>query len=220
MHAHCQALSSLTLFLSSLAPLAPPWLASLTADVPAAVAQARPAIPYSALSVGVPRESFPGERRVALTPASAALLLKQGFREVLVEAGAGHEASYDDQDYVNAGAKIVSRGAAFASDVVLKIRPPSVEEEVPLLKAGGILMSYIYPARNEALVKALAAKKMDVVGMDCIPRTISRAQAFDTLTSMVRSRIYRDSLCLGAPWANPFILDFLLVLSLYVHVCP
>ena len=141
-----------------------------------AAAAAKPApkgIPFSELSVGVPKETFDNEKRVALSPAAAAALIKNGF-SVNVEAGAGFEAKFLDADYVAAGCKIVDVGTAFTSDIVLKVRPPAMEE-VPLLKDGGHLISFVYPAQNKELLDALAAKKATVLGMECVPR-ISRAQ--------------------------------------------
>ncbi|KAI7844259.1 hypothetical protein COHA_002057 [Chlorella ohadii] len=159
--------------------------------------------PYSELAIGVPKETFPGEQRVALTPAGAAALLKAGFKAVVVERGAGAAAEFaaftlplfhvseQDGDYVAAGASLGSAAEAFGQDVVLKIRQPDVASEVPLLKPGGTLVSFIYPAQNKALVDALAARHMTVLGMDCIPRTISRAQTFDALSSMANIAGYR-----------------------------
>lgn len=77
---------------------------------------------YDKLSVGVPRESFPHERRVAITPDKVASLKKSGVAEVRVESGAGAEASFTDQAYAAAGALIVKREQAFSSDVVFKVR--------------------------------------------------------------------------------------------------
>jgi NAD(P) transhydrogenase len=153
----------------------------------AAAAAAVKAVSYTELVVGVPKESHAGERRVALTPAGAAALLKAGFRGVAVEAGAGAAANFSDAEYAAAGARVVSSNEAFAADVVLKVRPPDAGAEAPLFKEGARLLSFLWPAQNPELVKALAAKKMTVLGMDCVPRTLSRAQTFDALSSMVRS---------------------------------
>ena len=145
-----------------------------------AAAAAKPAakgVPFSELSVGVPKEIFENEKRVALSPAAAATLIKNGF-SVNVEKGAGFEAKFLDADYVAAGCNVVdSASAAFGSDIVLKVRPPSMEE-VPLVKDGGHLISFVYPAQNKELLDALAEKKATVLGMECVPR-ISRAQVRD-----------------------------------------
>ncbi|PRW58593.1 NAD(P) mitochondrial isoform A [Chlorella sorokiniana] len=148
-------------------------------------------IPYADLTIGVPRETYANECRVALTPAGVTALKKAGFKNVVVEAGAGASANFSDEEYKAAGATIGSTSDAFGQDIVLKIRPPSVASEVGLFKEGGRLISFIYPAQNKDLVEALQKKKMTVLGMDCIPRTISRAQTFDALSSMANIAGYR-----------------------------
>ncbi|KXZ41540.1 hypothetical protein GPECTOR_405g242 [Gonium pectorale] len=147
-------------------------------------------IPYSSLAIGVPREAAPGERRVALSPPAVATLIKSGFKSVLIEQGAGLSAHFTDADYTAAGGSVVDSAAAHAADVVLRVRPPGLDE-VAKMKEGTILLSYLYPARNKELVEALAARKATALGMDCIPRTISRAQMFDSLSSMANIAGYR-----------------------------
>ena len=143
-------------------------------------------IPYSSLTVGVPLESFPNERRVALTPQNTALLLKKGFARVLVERGAGASAQFPDSAYEQAGATLVQGEAVWAeSDILLKVRAPSLDggdkrSEVEKLREGVTLASFLYPAQNKDLVEALAARRATVFAMDMVPR-ISRAQVFDAL---------------------------------------
>jgi NAD(P) transhydrogenase len=149
------------------------------------------AVPYTQLSIGIPRETYENERRVALTPQGVAALKKAGFKEVVVEAGAGAAANFSDAEYLAAGAVIGTTSDAFGQDIVLKIRPPDAAKEVSLFKEGGRLVSFIYPAQNGELVEQLARKRMTVLGMDCIPRTISRAQTFDALSSMANIAGYR-----------------------------
>lgn len=144
--------------------------------------------PYKQLKIGVPKEIWQNERRVAITPAVAATLVKKGFT-VQVEEGAGAEAKFRNDDYAQAGAKIVDKTTAFQSDLVLKVRQPTLTE-LPNFRDGTTLISFIYPGQNKELVDALAAKKMNVFGMDCIPR-ISRAQVFDALSSMANVAGYR-----------------------------
>jgi len=151
-------------------------------------AEAIPGIPYNNLTIGVPKEIFPGERRVALAPAAVAALTKKGFN-VAIEGGAGEEAKIPNAAFEEAGAKIVDKDAVFNSDLLFKIRPPALEE-VDLLKEGGTLLSFLYPAQNKELIDALAAKKMTAFAMDCVPR-ISRAQVFDALSSMANIAGYR-----------------------------
>lgn len=155
----------------------------------AAVQPVAKGVPFSELSVGVPKEIYENEKRVALSPAAAATLIKNGFK-VNVEAGAGFEAKFLDADYVAAGCNLVdSATAAFASDIVLKVRLPAMEE-VPLVKDGGHLISFVYPAQNKDILDALAEKKATVLGMECVPR-ISRAQVFDALSSMANIAGYK-----------------------------
>jgi hypothetical protein len=138
-------------------------------------------VPYSSLTVGIPREIFPNERRVALTPQNAALLRKKGFSKVFVEHGAGADAQFLDEQYVAAGATLVTQEELFAtSDIVLKVRPPLLGRETEHFKEGSTIISFLYPAQNKLIVDALAARKVNVLAMDMIPR-ISRAQVFDAL---------------------------------------
>src|SRR5690606_36985283 len=102
--------------------------------------------------IGVPREIFPGEKRVATVPEVVEKLVKLGF-QVAVEAGAGEAANFSDESYSAAGAEIVQGAAALwaESDIVLKTRPPSTEE-VSLMREGGILIGFIWPAQNPDLM--------------------------------------------------------------------
>lgn len=113
-----------------------------------------------------------------------ALLLKKGFSRVLVERGAGDAAQFTDQAYAQAGATLVERGTVWSdSDIVLKVRAPSVEgpdNEVQALRQGGTIISFLYPVQNRHVVDALAARGVTSFAMDMIPR-ISRAQVFDAL---------------------------------------
>ncbi|KZP04561.1 NAD transhydrogenase mitochondrial precursor [Athelia psychrophila] len=145
---------------------------------------AHPGIPYSSLTVGVPREIYPGERRVSLTPINAALLKKKGVARVLVERGAGTEAQFLDEQYTAAGATLVGR------DVMLKVRPPLLEEEAAHIRPGSTVISFLYPAQNKPLVEMLASRKVESFAMDMIPR-ISRAQVFDALSSMANIAGYK-----------------------------
>lgn len=153
--------------------------------------QVETGILYSDLTVGIPREIYPGERRVALTPTNAAVLKKKGVAKVLVERGAGTEAQFLDEQYVAAGATLVSREELFASsDVMLKVRPPLIDEEAKHIKEGSTVISFLYPAQNKPIVEALASRKVNSFAMDMIPR-ISRAQVFDALSSMANIAGYK-----------------------------
>ncbi|EJT69737.1 hypothetical protein GGTG_12620 [Gaeumannomyces tritici R3-111a-1] len=149
-----------------------------------------PTTPYGQLAVGVPKETYSNERRVALTPQNVALLLKKGFKRVLVERGAGALADFPDEAYDKAGAELVDAGKVWAdSDIVLKVRGPNIPE-VDSMKAGQTLVSFLQPAQNKELVQKLAAKKTTSFAMDMIPR-ISRAQVFDALSSMANIAGYK-----------------------------
>ena len=139
------------------------------------------------MRIGVPKESRPGERRVAATPKTVEQIIKLGY-EVSIEAGAGHLASFEDAAYRAAGADIVG-SQVWASDVVLKINAPT-EAEVALLGAGQTLVSLLAPALSPALVDALAARGVTALAMDAVPR-ISRAQSLDVLSSMANIGGYR-----------------------------
>ncbi len=141
-------------------------------------------------SIGIPKEVFAGEKRVATVPDVVQKLIKLGFA-VNVQSGAGAAASISDEAYRAAGAGIVADAASLWSgaDIVFKVRAPS-REEVGLLREGGILVSFIWPAQNPDLLQALAARKATVLAMDSVPR-ISRAQKLDALSSMANIGGYR-----------------------------
>jgi hypothetical protein len=137
--------------------------------------------PYSKLIVGAPLETYPNERRVALTPANVALLLKKGFSRVLIESNAGAEAQFLDDAYKAAGATIVDKNALWGeSDILLKVRAPLIPAETDAIRKDSTLISFLYPAQNPDLVDRLAGKGVNAFAMDMIPR-ISRAQVFDAL---------------------------------------
>jgi len=143
------------------------------------------------LTIGVPRETFAGERRVATVPEVVEKLVKLGFA-VQVETGAGVEANVSDEAYQQAGAAIVGSAAELlgGSDVIFKVRAPSAEE-VALMKPGTTLVSFIWPAQNPELMQAMAGRKLTVLAMDSLPRQLSRAQKMDALTSMASISGYR-----------------------------
>ncbi|EJD54573.1 NAD(P) transhydrogenase, alpha chain [Auricularia subglabra TFB-10046 SS5] len=152
-------------------------------------------VPFSELTVGIPKETFPGERRVAISPQNVTLLLKKGFKRVLVEDGAGSEAQFPNAELKAAGATIVDRAAVLGdSDILLKVRPPLLpdqnSDEIDKLKKGSTLISFVYPAQNPQLLDVLKQKELTLFGMDCVPR-ISRAQVFDALSSMANIAGYK-----------------------------
>lgn len=148
------------------------------------------------MKIAVPCEIHPNESRVAATPEVVTQLAKLGF-EVDIESGCGNAASFDDDAYREAGATVVEDTRALweNSDIILKVRAPEHNtklgcDETELLKAGQTLISFIWPAQNEALLNALAAKSVTVMAMDSVPR-ISRAQKLDALSSMANIGGYR-----------------------------
>jgi len=140
--------------------------------------------------IGVPKEIAAGEKRVATVPEVVEKLMKLGFK-VAVQSGAGDAANFSDDVYRAAGAQIIEGAAELwaASDIVFKVRGPTAEE-VGLMREGGTLVSFIWPAQNPELLKQLAAKKATVLAMDSVPR-ISRAQKLDALSSMANIAGYR-----------------------------
>src|SRR3989338_9152592 len=142
------------------------------------------------LMIGIPRETAPGEKRVATVPEVVEKLIKLGFK-VAVESGAGNPANFSDDVYRAAGAEIVDGAAQLwaASDIVFKVRGPNADE-IGLMREGCTLVSFIWPAQNPELLKQLAAKKATVLAMDSVPR-MSRAQKLDALSSMANIAGYR-----------------------------
>ncbi len=147
------------------------------------------------MKIGVPKEVHEGERRVATTPTVAEQLQKLGFT-VAIEAGAGAEANFSDDAYREVGVEIIddARKLWEESDIVLKVRPPEAHPfcgpEAELLREGGNLISFIWPAQNPELLEKFKERKATVLAMDCIPR-ISRAQKMDALSSMANCAGYR-----------------------------
>ncbi|XP_013771968.1 NAD(P) transhydrogenase, mitochondrial-like [Limulus polyphemus] len=145
-------------------------------------------IPYSKISVGVPKEVFQNEKRVSLTPAAVTALTKKGFT-VKVEENSGVGSKFLNSAYEEAGAKITDLKSTFDSDIILKVRGP-LNKEIDLFRDKGTLISFLYPAQNKDLVDMLAKKQMTAFAMDAIPR-ISRAQVFDALSSMANIAGYK-----------------------------
>jgi len=159
------------------------WLQEAKAGEPSVAG-----IPYKEISIGVPKETFTNEKRVALIPATVQTLTKKGFT-INIEENAGTEAKFTNDMYASSGANISNSKAVYDSDIVLKVRGPA-NEEVPLFRDQGTLVSFLYPAQNKELIDLLAQKKMNVFAMDCVPR-ISRAQVFDALSSMANIAGYK-----------------------------
>jgi NAD(P) transhydrogenase subunit alpha len=139
------------------------------------------------VQIGVAKESKAGETRVAATPTTVAKTLRLGY-DVVVEAGAGRAASFDDDAYRAVGASVVG-DEVWDADVVLKVNAPD-PLEVARLGPGQTVISLMAPASSPALVDGLAARGVTALAMDAVPR-ISRAQALDVLSSMANIAGYR-----------------------------
>ena len=147
----------------------------------------------------VPRETAPGERRVALVPESCKKLIQAGY-EIAIESGAGDAAGFPDSSYTDAGAAVVSDPAALlgSADIVLKVTAPSVangagRDEIAWMKPGAIYVGSLMPLRNLRAVRALASRNITAFATDAIPRT-TRAQSMDTLSSMANLGGYKGVL--------------------------
>ncbi|MBX3263790.1 MAG: Re/Si-specific NAD(P)(+) transhydrogenase subunit alpha [Labilithrix sp.] len=141
------------------------------------------------MRLGVPKEIYAGERRVAATPESVKKLRAMGL-EVAVERGAGTGSGYTDEAYEAAGATLADANGVWAeSDLVVKVRPPS-HPEVAQIKEGAMLVSLLQPERDEALPPLLAAKRVSAIALERIPR-VTRAQKMDVLSSMANLAGYR-----------------------------
>jgi NAD(P) transhydrogenase subunit alpha len=146
------------------------------------------------LLIGVPKETAPLERRVALVPETVGRLV-QGGAQVVVEHGAGEAAFFPDASYEEAGAQLVERPKAYDVDVQARVQPPS-EEECALLRPGGVLVGFLRPLDDPRAVARLAAAGVTALSMEMVPRT-TRAQKMDALSAMGTIAGYRAVL-LGA----------------------
>ncbi len=142
------------------------------------------------MKIAIPKESLPGETRVAVIPETVKALVAKGLK-VAVETGAGAASAFTDKDYSAAGATIdKSRKKLLGgSDLILKIQPPT-DEEVKMMRAGVALITFLQPFANPGLLKKLAAGKITAMSMEMVPR-ISRAQNMDALISMATVAGYK-----------------------------
>lgn len=148
------------------------------------------------MRIAIPKEIHPGEKRVGATPQTVLRLKKLGF-DVAVQAGAGANTDLADSAYQEAGATIVEDVKALwaSAGVVLKVRPPEVNtaagvDETALLPAGALLICFVWPGQNRELLDKLAARRVNTLAMDCVPR-ITRAQKMDALSAMANIAGYR-----------------------------
>ena len=148
--------------------------------------------------VGVPNETLPGERRVAVVPAHVPSLVKAGF-EVLVESGAGHDAGFPDAEDEQKGASLVAREPLFAAaDILLHVRTPVMDArdeaaDLRRLRPGQVVVGLADPLTEFATVQELARRGVMIFAMELIPR-IARAQSMDVLSSMATVAGYKAAL--------------------------
>src|SRR5262245_17356809 len=148
------------------------------------------------MKIGVPRESFPGERRVAIVPATIPTLAKAGL-EVVVEAGAGIAAGYPDADYASAGAKLLpSRADVFsAADIVIQVlcygsNDKTGEADLPLFRHDQSLIGFLRPLGSLETIRLIASRGVTAFSVESMPRT-TRAQSMDALSSMATISGYK-----------------------------
>lgn len=146
------------------------------------------------MTLGAPKETHAGERRVALTPDVAGRLAQAGI-EVFIERGAGAEAYFPDEAYAAAGARLVGAGEAFGADLVVKVQPPT-EGEIAALRRGAALISFLRPAWNRELMEKLAAGGVTALALELVPRS-TRAQTMDALSSQATVAGYKAVLLGG-----------------------
>lgn len=150
------------------------------------------------MRIGVPRETLPGERRVALVPESGKKLIQVGYA-ISIESGAGQEAGFSDAAYRDVGVTVEPDPAALlrGSDMVLKVNAPGSRNgqgsETEWMREGAIYVGSLMPLRNLDAVRALAARRITAFSTDAIPRT-TRAQSMDTLSSMANIAGYKGAL--------------------------
>lgn len=142
------------------------------------------------MRIVVPRETAPGERRVALVPDSVKRLVKQGFA-IEVEPGAGSEAGFIDQAYLDAGATLArdAHAALGAADLVLTVNAPSADQ-LAMIREGAALIGFLRPLTDFDQVCAIAERKLTAFAMELVPRT-TLAQSMDALSSMATVSGYK-----------------------------
>jgi NAD(P) transhydrogenase subunit alpha len=157
------------------------------------------------MKVGVARETAAGERRVALVPEALGKLTAAGL-EILVEAGAGTGAAIPDQAFADAGATVVSAGDLYAgADVILRVQKPSAEEAARL-RGGQAVVGLLSPLLDPALMQTLAVAGVTAISLDAIPRTLSRAQTMDALSSQANVGGYKAVLIAANEYGRYFPL--------------
>ena len=157
------------------------------------------------MKVGVAKETAPGERRVALVPEALGKLTAAGL-EILVERGAGDGSSFPDAAYKEAGAMIVSTDDLYKNaDAILRVAKPS-DGEVKKLRQGQVLLGLLSPLIDPKTAKSLAERGVTAISLDAIPRTLSRAQTMDALSSQANVGGYKAVLIAANAYGRYFPL--------------
>jgi len=157
------------------------------------------------MKLGVAKETAPGERRVALVPEALGKLTAAGL-EILVERGAGTGSSIPDAAYEDAGATIVSTDALYAgADAIVRVAKPS-SAEVARMRPGQALLGLLAPLIDPATARALADRGVTAISLDAIPRTLSRAQTMDALSSQANVGGYKAVLIAANAYGRYFPL--------------
>ncbi len=140
------------------------------------------------MNIGIPKESLRGENRIASSPNAVKALLKLGFT-VQVQKGAGIKASFTDQEFIDAGAEIVTKKKCWNAEIVFKVNSPTLDEASQLVD-GATLVSFIAPAQSPELLDLLKSKSINTLAMEMVPR-MTRSQSLDALSSMANIAGYR-----------------------------
>ena len=157
------------------------------------------------MKIGVAKETAPGERRVALVPEVLGKLEAAGL-DILVEQGAGAGAAIPDQAFADAGATIVSSVELYAqSDAILRVQKPS-DSEVKVMRAGQAVVGFLSPLIDPQTAQALATQGVTAISLDAIPRTLSRAQTMDALSSQANVGGYKAVLMAANAFGRYFPL--------------
>jgi NAD(P) transhydrogenase subunit alpha len=157
------------------------------------------------MKVAVPKESAPNERRVALVPEAVGKLAKSGI-EVLVESGAGDASAFPDATYQEAGASVVSADELYRkADVILRVQKPS-ESEIERMRKGQVVIGLLQPLIDPGTAQALARKGVTAISLDALPRTLSRAQTMDALSSQANVGGYKAVLVAAEAYPRYFPL--------------
>jgi len=167
----------------------------------------------SMLGIAVVKETAPGERRVALDPDGVKRLVAAGV-EVLVQSGCGQGAWFSDADYTEAGARVVDEKGLFEeADVVLSLSPPS-SQAMESLREGQSFVGLLAPLTNPDLMERLAQRGVTAVSLDGLPRTLSRAQTMDALSSQANIAGYKAALVGATAFGRFFPLLSLFTFSM------